>query len=146
MLCVPCGCHHCWFCPATCTRKKQLEFYSPALRECRYSWGSPITLHAVGKTSGFEPGCHFLLQHRTCTNQISNWHLLPCVRLQLLFHLQSFVAHHADRAELALVWITTNSLSQFLLCFYNYSPFPSILNKLFGSFAKGQNELLIIFY
>lgn len=36
----------------------------------------------------------------------------------------------------------TNYLSQFLFSFYNYSPFPPILNRLFGSFAKVQNELL----
>lgn len=89
------------------------------LRWRRYSWGSPITLYPAMEVSGFRPKC---AQSRFFSTICSLVGGCSCNST-----CGDFTAWGAGRVQWVLLWVMTNYLSQFLSCFYNYSPFPPIL-------------------
>lgn len=107
-----------------CIFENWLEIYNLVLRWCRYSWGSPITLHAVVGL--------LVLDQDVCSCS-SAW----CVQTTFLTNICSlvsgysfcsicrdFAACRSGKVEWVLLWMMTNYLCKFLFCFSNYSPFP----------------------
>lgn len=125
--------------------KNKLEFYSPALRECRYSWGSPITLRAVGETSGFEPGCHFLLRHRVCTRFPTDicCPACDCSCCSTCGASRPTMQVEPSQRSCELQPIPCHSFSSVFITIPHFHLF---LTSCLGVLPKDKNELLIIFY